>query len=221
MPLTTFQVKGVAASLMVIDHLGFVLGNDLLRMLGRFSFPLFAWLLILGEQHTHNWQRYERRLLAIALISQPLYVAFRGDPDQANILFLLALALPCLRVTSQNRAGIIQFGVWLTAVMIAEVGSIEYGGYGILFIYLLASFPKLLPRWQGLNALSRFAWITSYVSLHVLSFFSYPLQPLAGLIVLVLPILNQVERIGLKARWFYWFYPLHFFPLLLLQFHAA
>ncbi|NBD31412.1 MAG: TraX family protein, partial [Cyanobacteria bacterium] len=72
MSLTTFQVKGVAASLMVIDHLGFVLGNDLLRMFGRFSFPLFAWLLILGEQKTRNWKRYEWRLLAMALISQPL-----------------------------------------------------------------------------------------------------------------------------------------------------
>jgi len=221
MPLTTFQVKVVAASLMVIDHLGFVLGNDLLRMLGRFSFPLFAWLLILGEQKTRNWKRYEWRLLAMALISQPLYVAFRGDLDQANILFLLALTLPCLRVTSQNRAGITQFGVWLTAVVIAEVGSIEYGGYGILFIYLLASFPKLLPRWQGWNALNRFSWITSYGLLHFLSFFSYPLQPLAGLIVLALPALSQVEQIGRKARWFYWFYPLHFFPLLLLQFHSA
>jgi len=217
MPLTTFQVKIIAASLMVIDHLGFVLGNDLLRMVGRFSFPLFAWLLILGEQHTENWQRYERRLLVMAVISQPLYVAFRGNPNQANILFLLALALPCLRVTSQNRAGITQFGVWLTAVMIAEVGSIEYGGYGILFIYLLVSFPKLLPYWSGWNALNRFAWITSYVSLHLLSFFSYPLQPLAGLIVLALPVLNQVNRVGWKARWFYWFYPLHFLPLLLLK----
>jgi len=217
MPLTTFQVKIIAASLMVIDHLGFVLGNDLLRMVGRLSFPLFAWLLILGEQHTENWQRYERRLLVMAVISQPLYVAFRGDSDQANILFLLALALPCLRVTSQNRAGITQFGVWLAAVMIAEVGSIEYGGYGILFIYLLASFPKLLPYWSGWNALNRFSWISSYVSLHILSFFSYPLQPLAGLIVLALPVLSQVNQVARKARWFYWFYPLHFLPLLLVN----
>ena len=217
MSLTTFQVKVVAAALMVIDHLGFVLGNDLLRMLGRFSFPLFAWLLILGEQHTQNWRRYERRLLGMALISQPVYVAFRGHSDTLNILFLLALALPCLRVTSQNRAGIIQFGVWLTAVVISEVGSIEYGGYGILFIYLLASFPKIIPCWQGLNVLNRAGWISSYVSLHVLSFFSYPLQPLAGLIVLGLPVLSQVNRVGRKARWFYWFYPLHFLLLLFLD----
>jgi len=215
MSLTTFQVKVVAATLMVIDHLGFVLGNDIFRMLGRFSFPLFALLLILGERHTHNWQRYERRLLVMALISQPLYVAFRGHSNTLNILFLLALALPCLRVMSQNRAGIIQFGVWLTAIVIAEMGLIEYGGYGILLIYLLASFPKIFPCWQGLNVLNHVGWIGSYVLLHVLSFFSYPLQPLAGLIVFALPALSQVERIGLKARWFYWFYPLHFLLLLL------
>jgi hypothetical protein len=215
MSFTTFQVKIIAASLMVIDHLGFILGNDIFRMLGRFSFPLFAWLLILGEQKTRNWKRYEWRLLAMALISQPLYVAFRGHSDTLNILFLLALALPCLRVTSQNRAGIIQFGVWVTAVMIAEVGSIEYGGYGILFIYLLASFPKILPGWQGLNVLNHAGWIGSYVLLHVLSFFSYPLQPLAGLFVFALPALSQVNRVGRKARWFYWFYPLHFLLLLL------
>jgi hypothetical protein len=200
MPLTTFQVKVVAASLMVIDHLGFVLGNDIFRMLGRFSFPLFAWLLILGEQHTHNWQRYERRLLGMALISQPVYVAFRGHSDTLNILFLLALALPCLRITSQNRAVITQFGVWLTAIVIAEMGSIEYGGYGILFIYLLASFPKILHYWSGWNALNRFGWIGSYVSLHVLSFFSYPLQPLAGLFVFALLVLSQVNQVGRKAR---------------------
>lgn len=213
---TTFQVKLAAAALMVIDHVGMVFGNEILRMLGRFSFPLFAWLLIVGEQHTHDWKQYEMRLLVMALISQPLYVAFRGDLYTANILFLLALALPCLRVSSQNRAGITQLGVWLTAVVIAEAGSIEYGGYGILLIYLLASFPKILPYWQISNDFNFAGWIASFSLLHFVSFFSYPLQPLAGLIVFVLPVINQIDQVGLKARWFYWFYPLHFLVLLLL-----
>ncbi|NBD15521.1 MAG: TraX family protein [Cyanobacteria bacterium] len=207
-----------AASLMVLDHLGVVFDVEVFRLLGRLSFPLFAWLLIMGEQKTKNWQRYELRLLAMAVISQPLFVLFRETPFTANILFLLALALPCLRATSQKASGIFQLTSWLAATMIAEVGAIEYGAYGILLIYLLKSFPYL---WQAPNSINYAGWVSSYLGLHTFSFLSYALQPFAGLFIFAVPFLKQVDQIGLRARWFYWFYPLHFLPLLLLKFHYA
>lgn len=76
MQLNNYQIKLLAAILMVIDHIGVVLLPKvvLLRMIGRLSFPLFAWLLTQGERHTRNFQRYCSRLFFLGLVSQPFYL---------------------------------------------------------------------------------------------------------------------------------------------------
>jgi len=42
-----------------------------------------------------------------------------------------------------------------------------------------------------------------------------PLQIYALSFIGVLPVLSAIRDRGPKARWFYWFYPLHFIPLIL------
>lgn len=72
---------------MTIDHIGFVLGkegwnffpfdSDILRSIGRISFPLFAFCLAQGWKATHDRKRYFQNLAFGALISQiPFSMAF-------------------------------------------------------------------------------------------------------------------------------------------------
>jgi len=97
--MSAFQIKLLALITMVIDHVGVFLFPDiqLLRMIGRISFPLFAWLIANGAMHTKNINNYLKRLLMFAIISQiPFILAMRlVEPNfwELNILFTLAIGL--------------------------------------------------------------------------------------------------------------------------------
>jgi hypothetical protein len=45
------QIKILATLLMCIDHVGFILGLEPLRAIGRLSFPLFCWIF------ARNWKK--------------------------------------------------------------------------------------------------------------------------------------------------------------------
>ncbi|MEL7228229.1 MAG: TraX family protein, partial [Cyanobacteria bacterium J06576_12] len=85
--LTGYHLKLIAALTMLMDHVGYVFYPDVevLRVIGRVSFPVFVWLLVQGEAHTKNVWRYGARLGMLALVSQPVYNA-AFDVSQLNIL---------------------------------------------------------------------------------------------------------------------------------------
>jgi len=73
------QIKWLAAVLMLIDHIGFMIEAEPMRIIGRLSFPLFAWVL------AQNWKRREpsssgkrliTRLLLFGIIAQLPYMIF-------------------------------------------------------------------------------------------------------------------------------------------------
>jgi hypothetical protein len=83
----------------VIDHIGLVFFPDvaLYRLIGRLSFPLFAWTIANGAYHTHNPQDYFMRLCLFAALSQVpyIYMVRTVAPDfwGLNIFFTLAVGL--------------------------------------------------------------------------------------------------------------------------------
>ena len=89
-------LKITAIVTMVIDHVGNILYPDLLflQMIGRLSFPIFAYLIVLGVESTKKPQKYIIALLAFAMISQlPYSLAFDIQPfERLNILFSLLLS---------------------------------------------------------------------------------------------------------------------------------
>ena len=52
----TNLLKLVAIVLMVVDHVGYQLMGDniIRRSLGRLSFPIFAWCIVVGSEYTHD-----------------------------------------------------------------------------------------------------------------------------------------------------------------------
>lgn len=110
--LTSNKLKVVAIIAMVVDHIGyyfaFLLSNEIytiLRIIGRISMPIFAFLIIEGYFHTKDLKKYLIRLSCFALLTQllisltgilnmiwvPEYIT--GVTDKLNILFSFVLSL--------------------------------------------------------------------------------------------------------------------------------
>ena len=89
---------------MLIDHAGATLFPqcDILRSIGRVSFPLYAFLLAQGCKHTHSMERYLLGLGIFALISEiPYDLAFGNSInflDQTNIFYTLFLSAACVYI---------------------------------------------------------------------------------------------------------------------------
>lgn len=74
-PMTGFHLKLIALITMFIDHIGAVFFPQvtLLRVIGRISFPLYAFLIAEGCRYTRNRGRYALGLGVFALISEIPY----------------------------------------------------------------------------------------------------------------------------------------------------
>lgn len=205
--LTNYHIKLLAALLMVIDHIGVVLFPDvlLLRTISRFSFPLFAWLLVQGERHTTNFSRYALRLLGLAIVSQPVYtLVFQAA--RPNILFLLLLGVVCLRFARTFPRW--QIFVWLSAGALAALIDMEYTSYGIALIALVGSFKPTSWRWWML-------WLLLHLIIWIIDPGLAQFQAPAILVPLLFYLTN--DQRGTKARWFYLFYALHLLVLFLVK----
>ncbi|WP_199296043.1 MULTISPECIES: TraX family protein [unclassified Trichocoleus] len=196
--LNNFHIKLLAAIFMVIDHVGVVFFPNVLafRVVGRLSFPLFAWLLTQGEQHTRNIERYLIRLLLLGIVSQPLYVvALQGE--FLNILFTLMLGVAMLRLGRRYPEQ--RYWIWAASMVAAELLKFEYGAYGLAIIGLLSQF-RSSYYWWGI-------WLGLHLFLAIASSNFGLFQLPAVVTPLLLLVTNQQK--GPTVRWFYTFYPAH------------
>ena len=125
-------LKWIAIITMTIDHIGAVLYPEfiVLRFIGRLSFPLFAYFLILGMENTRNIRYYFARLFIFALISQvPFFLAIDLGPfESLNIFFTLSFGLLFVYFFKKNSA------FAFIPVFASFVLPIDYGIYGIAII---------------------------------------------------------------------------------------
>ncbi len=215
-------LRVLACLTMLADHVGAVLiESDLLRLVGRISFPIFCYLLVQGAAHTRDVRKYALRLGLAALISEPVYdLLFFGalTASHQNVIFTLLLGLGMLECARRWNARAVAF---LGAFLIAELIGSDYGGLGIALIALLAWTQELPHRrlWQVLGMMAVFLLMPS-VHMTVFSL-RVPIQ-IFGLVALV-PIFccNGTRRFRAPfAKWCaYLFYPLHLLVLLLIH-HA-
>ena len=105
------QIKMLAITAMTIDHIAlvFVAPDSLLyyvmRLFGRITAPIMAYMLAEGFRYTRSRLRYLLRLVIFALISQPFYfrLAFGRAPESVleycthwNVMMSLAIGLPIM-----------------------------------------------------------------------------------------------------------------------------
>ena len=76
MRLSIFWIKIIAMVTMLIDHIGSFTpfeGWEYWRMIGRVSFPLYAFMLAQGFLHTKSRWKYLLRMAVLAVLTQPVY----------------------------------------------------------------------------------------------------------------------------------------------------
>lgn len=205
--MTSYQIKLLAALLMVVDHVGVVFfPNQLIfRYLGRLSFPLFAWLVGQGEKYTKNFKSYLLRLIVWAGISQPIYCSL-FKVINPNILVTLSLGLLAIRL---GKLCNFKYLVWLSFAALGQTINTSYGFYGILTITVLSEFEP-----------SNFNWWLQWISVNLIIIFMIPVTERYQLLALAAPLFIMLwnGKQGRKDKLFYFFYPGHLFILNLVSF---
>lgn len=230
-PVTVFHIKLLAMITMAIDHIGAFLFPEVffLRIIGRLSFILFAWLLANGAIHTKNSTLYMKRFFLFALISEIPYLLIHKQHNptswELNIFFTLFLGLTAIVVLQRFNSIFLKSFLLIGVLLLAErfTSGFSYGAYGVVVILIFYLFYNNLKVAAMLQALAVFAFFTLPLLLsgNTLQYFydrySIPLiQPVALLSLIVLSFYNGSE--GRKAKLiFYIFYPFHLAIIYLLM----
>ena len=147
--LSAASLHILAMATMVLDHLWatVVPGNTWMTLVGRLTFPIFAFLLAEGLTHTRDAKAYRRRMLVAAILSEIpfnlMYASSPVYPFHQNVLwtFLIAMYMIAMTERAKERGS----GLWAAAVGIAAVilgmllgtvAMVDYGGAGVAMVML-------------------------------------------------------------------------------------
>lgn len=232
--LDTSFLKVLALFLMLIDHIGASILTDIpeLRVIGRIAFPLYAWCLVVGSVKTRSPLRYGMRLLALAVISQPLYMmALNHTWTDMNILFTLLIALIAIQGIRARWMGS-QF--WVPSLCYLAMGylKVDYGWKGVTFILLLylaresrsglcATFLAYALFWGSSSSVVRtlFGVTLPFASIPGLGTVLSSFFRLQGMVWLALPLIltNTKTQIRMPKWLGYGLYPMHLVLLIILR----
>lgn len=227
--MTGFQIKIIATITMVIDHIGlfFFPQYEILRIIGRLAFPLFAWLIANGAYHTHNIKKYLLRLFFLAVISQIPFTLTNqkiGSPlFYLNVVFTLFFGLLAIHLINKTRNKFLWIIVTLSCAGIADIIHSDYGAAGVFSIIAFYIFFN--------NKIYTFISQTIILFIIPLIIFfceeysraSYSLLYLDskieayGLISLIFIILYKNKKETKANYLFYIFYPLQYMIIFLLK----
>jgi hypothetical protein len=201
-------LKWIAIVTMTVDHVGAILYPDLevLRFIGRFAFPLFAYLIVLGAENTRNVRKYFLRLFIFALISQvPFFLALDIAPfDSLNIFFTLAAGLAFIHFFKKNSV------FALIPLFASLVLPFDYGVYGLAVVgcmYMLRANTKLgATALVLINSIFLISWNIQFLSIAAL-----PLILLhnRGSLNITRGLPKRLSIPLWRKYFFYVYYPLH------------
>ncbi|MFW6382292.1 MAG: TraX family protein [Bacillota bacterium] len=211
--MSSFQLKMVAITTMLIDHIGVIIFPDLiiLRIIGRLAFPLFAFLITEGYHHTSNFNKYLARLALLALISQyPFWLAF-GFDSGLNIFFTLVLGLLAIALSDK-------FGNIIPAILLAVLADIigaDYRFFGVFLIYLIHHF-RYNYKYLLISVTGLYGFFYLFIGLMVPGNSIFYYIQFFALISFILIKFYSGEQ-GPKLKYFFYlFYPVHLLILGLL-----
>jgi len=221
--MTAFTLKIIGLTAMLIDHLAVAFPDTFpfwFRAIGRLAMPTFAYLLAEGFRRTKAREKFLIRLLAFAVISEVPYdfvmgnaVNFAANTNIFYTLFLGGVAIRLYERLKERRdwQTMSVIAAILPTAILAEILSAEFGGLGVLFIFVMY---VIKPRAARLTAVGAFA-LSQFIPLAMAHSFGIAIRweyllmiPFALVTVLFVALYNG-ER-GRKTKWlFYAAYPAH------------
>ncbi len=228
MLLTGNILKIIAAVSMLIDHIGLMLfpGNITLRILGRISFPIFAFMISEGCSHTRNKFNYFFSILILSFLCQSAYFVFdkslyMGVLVTFSLSILVIYALDYFKESLYKtkysvKNTILAVAVFLLSVLAVYILNIyfdiDYGFWGCMMPVLPSVFRNTKnTSFAFLNKLDR-----KLVHVIMLGIAIYAVSADLGgiqaysLFAIPVLMLYSGKRGKLKMKWFFYvFYPLH------------
>lgn len=212
--LTGNQLKIVAMLTMLCDHVGFYLLPEMgiLRIIGRLSFPIYAFMIAEGCRYTKNRTKYLLSVFLLGLACQVVYFVFMQSLWQCVLItFSLAIGniylLDLAREKKRPRYWLLwSLGIVATWFLCVELPGllpqtdfyIDYGFLGVMvpvFVYLGQN------RWQKLFLMSG--------PLALLAASTGDIQWFSFASVALLALYNGKRGKRKMKYLFYLFYPLH------------
>ena len=217
--LSNFDLKILAIITMTIDHIGAIMypNIDIFRIIGRISFPIFAFLLVEGFNHTSNKLKYFLRLLLFAVITQPIY-DYAFNNRELNILFTFSLSFLLLsslefikKIINKYNKGIENYLyktvfyslTYILFVLFSIILNVDYQALGISLVFIFYLVPNLY--------LSFLLYLLAVIFLATNTIQFYSL-----LSFLFIYMYNGEKGKNIKY-FFYLYYPLHLLILKMLQ----
>lgn len=224
--LSAFVLKLVAIVAMTANHSAYIfyhyLPPEVLGVfftVGGLTFPIMAFLLVEGYNHTSNLQKYATRLLVFALVSEIPFWLFL-EP-KGNVLFTLLIGLIVLKLYDDWGAASPKF--WVAVVAAVYVSSYcDWGMIGPIVILMMRAlsdrrmrivYPIVLI--MAAVGLPNLMYAISAASTIALPFALYAFVGSGADIPL---LLSYDGRRGRPLKWFFYaYYPAHILVLGLLK----
>lgn len=230
------MLKIIAALTMVIDHVGYLLFPEIvvLRIIGRLSFPIFAFMIVEGCKYTRNKLRYFLNVSLLAFLCQIVYFFFSGSKEMYSLV-CFALSIPIIYLLQFIKKNILSTDVNIVKKIVSivlfflsifsvyvvnKLVSIDYGFWGCMLpvITSLLTFEngvsnKLLAKLDNKYVKT----LLLAIGILLLCIEGLSVQPFALLsIPLILLYSGKRGKYNMKY-YFYAFYPLHFVIIYILS----
>jgi hypothetical protein len=227
--LSNNMLKIIAAIFMVCDHMGVILFPkiEILRIIGRLSFPIFAYLIAEGAKHTKNKLRHFLTMFSFAAVIQIVYFIYDRSLEMSVLVtFTLSLVIIYALDALKSEAFALNVrwqGVLLTSLLF--IGSIafalamdktvdlDYGFSGCLLPVLpsLFNIPRTERKTEVFERLDRKLPRILMTSIGILALsFDYGGTQFFSLLTIPLLLLYSEKRGKYNMKYFFYvFYPLH------------
>ena len=242
--MTAFALKLIAVISMLIDHTGILLNDHglirwdfyiLMRTLGRFAFPIYAFLLAEGYRHLReDGERVKKHVLLLLVLAAFSEIPFDWldhsvihYPENQSVIFTLLFGFLGLWASDVFRGRPLFRGlVWLPAMALAAFINTDYGPSGVLLVLVSSVYLERCETWDyGQRLLGVLAVMAVYYGFYMWagSGFGSPAAVWNRLLaknvyhiphLLLVPVLAAYTgepglRNRVLHRCFQWFYPAH------------
>jgi hypothetical protein len=190
---------------MTIDHIGafFIKENEMLRIIGRIAFPLYAYFIAQGYKYTSNLKHYAMNLLILAVIIH-IPSLFGVGIGAYNVIFTLFFGLIAMILLDKPYSKEIKITGLLCICLLFFIFPFEYGFYGLVTVLMFHYFEKyhLLVAHMAINIIFVTA-LTPY-QMH----FTQVYAILSSVLILVA---HRLPNIKINKTLYWLFYPVHLF----------
>lgn len=176
--MTTFILQLIAMVTMTVDHVGYILCDNAIAMrcIGRFAFPIYAFLLAEGFRHYRNdSDRVNDHLgwiIFLTIISEFTYDFMTGSMDSVNSMVTAQSAMftllgGLLGLIAIERWKDRPLFMWSALILTAMADFFLLANYKFAGVLLIYGFYFYQNRMEGKGYFERLIWLLCIMAVYI------------------------------------------------------